>query len=720
MNPARRNDAELMKLKKRNRALSILLALSLCLSLFSIAALADGEDGPPAGGAVQEEALPPAPVETEAENPPAPEAGRGELPAPIAGEEEREDVASDVFAATLVEKLKNHVLTEVNHTGTAAKPGKPGAFDQNFAVYIDRLEEVIRACAAAYAEEVGQETLNERYAELNSYSKINSTHDQAIISLLSEVLAAGVTYTHTVTGEGLGTGGRPISDGSESFYTYCSEAGYAYPRMGLGYRSAEPAAEISSRAARLVRALEAGYPLDAYGLSARYDEMIAPKTGMGLNTQQVIWDILADRSVPTYTDAYSQALFNYATTDQVLKRVDAVTVTVQPEGPAVLTYDEAEDRFTGSFTLSAGKYAEITAVRIPENAEVTYRLPGPWSETQIPLTGASSLLPGCVITVAADGAVERVSGLSFSYVSYRRVGEELTGFLNYDVVYDGGHEVGKPYQTMIGFGMEAVMGALDVSFTLAGKPGQEPEEPEQPETAAGTLTLEKVIVGAATTVPDGLTFTLESGNGSFETRTLTLADFAQADGVYACTLEKLPLGAYTFTEQNAGLANYNLAVTFAVGGEGADRAAAVLTEEHSSAVLRITNTYTEVSGPEEVPPYVPPYRPPVTPVEPEKPTPGPAEPPAEVPETPEAEIEIPEERPPLADRPEQPPEPVHPDESTGETIIVDEAVPLGGLPQTGTADAGAVAFRDGLMIFFVILSAFSLAGLTVCIATRKR
>ena len=61
-----------------------------------------------------------------------------------------------------------------------------------------------------------------------------------------------------------------------------------------------------------------------------------------------------------------------------------------------------------------------------------------------------------------------------------------------------------------------------------------------------------------------------------------------------------------------------------------------------------------------------------------------------------------------------------PDESTGETIIVDEAVPLGGLPQTGTVEVHAAALRDGLMMFFVILFAPSLAGLTVCIATRKR
>ena len=319
--------------------------------------------------------------------------------------------------------------------------------------------------------------------------------------------------------------------------------------------------------------------------------------GLGISTQQVIWDILAGKSVPTYQDAYSRALFTYATTDQVLERVDAVTVAAQPEGPAVLTYDEAGDKYTGYFTLSADKYAEITAVKIPENAEATYSLPGLWSGTQFPLTDSASLVPGSVVTVTVSGAEQSVSDLGFSYVSYRRVGGEPSSFLNYGVVYDGAHEVGKPYQTMIGFGMEAVMGALDVSFTLAGKPGQEPEEPEQPETAAGTLTLEKVFAGAATTVPEGLSFTLESGNRSFETRTLTLADFAQADGVYACTLEKLPLGAYTFTEQNAGLADYNLAVTFAVGGQGADRAA---------AVLRITNTYTKASGAEEEPPYVPP------------------------------------------------------------------------------------------------------------------
>ena len=68
--------------------------------------------------------------------------------------------------------------------------------------------------------------------------------------------------------------------------------------------------------------------------------------GLGISTQQVIWDILAGKSVPTYQDAYSRALFTYATTDQVLERVDAVTVAAQPEGPAVLTYDEAGDKYT--------------------------------------------------------------------------------------------------------------------------------------------------------------------------------------------------------------------------------------------------------------------------------------------------------------------------------------------------------------------------------------
>lgn len=708
---------ELMYLKRLNRVLSVLLALSLCVSLFSIAALAGEDYDRPAAEAGLEELVTPTPNGGEEEGALRPEIVQNGLPAPTASEEEKEDVSSALFAATLVEKLKSHVLTEANHNGTADRPGTPGIYSREYDAFVQRLEAVVYGCAAAYADQAGPEVVREQYDALVGYNKINSTHDKAIVALLSEVLAAGVAYTHTVTGDGFGTGGRSITGNGETFYTYCSEPHFAYPGMGVGYLGGEPVAEVSANAARLVRALEAGYPLDSYGLSRYYDDMLSHSMGLGMNTQQVIWDILAGKSVPTYQDAYSRALFTYATTDQVLERVDAVTVAAQPEGPAVLTYDEAGDKYTGYFTLSADKYAEITAVKIPENAEATYSLPGPWSGTQFPLTDSSSLVPGSVVTVTVSGAEQSVSDLGFSYVSYRRVGGELSSFLNYGVVYDGAHEVGKPYQTMIGFGMEAVMGALDVTFTLAGKPG---EEPEKPETAAGTLTLEKVFAGAATTVPEGLTFTLESGNGSFETWTLTLADFAQADGVYACTLEKLPLGTYTFTEQNAGLADYNLAVTFAVGGQGADRAAAVLTEEHSSAVLRITNTYTKASGAEEEPPYVPPYRPPVTPVEPEEPTPGPGDNPAEIPETPGSEVEIPEENIPLADRPEQPPEPVLPDEPTGETIIVDENVPLGGLPQTGTVDVHAAAFRDGLMMFFVILSALSLAGLTVCIATRKR
>ncbi len=631
---------ELMNLKRLNRVLSVLLALSLCVSLFSIAALAGEEYDRPAAEAGLEELVTPTPTGGEEEGAPRPDTVQNGLSVPTAAEEEKEDVSSALFAATLVEKLKSHVLTEANHNGTVDRPGTPGIYSREYDAFVQRLEAVVYGCAAAYADQAGPEVVREQYDALVGYNKMISTHDKAIVALPSEVLAAGVAYTHTVTGDGFGTGGRSITGNGETFYTYCSGPRFAYPGMGVGYLGGEPVAEVSANAARLVRALEAGYPLDSYGLSRYYDDMLSHSMGLGISTQQVIWDILAGKSVPTYQDAYSRALFTYATTDQVLERVDAVTVAAQPEGPAVLTYDEAGDKYTGYFTLSADKYAEITAVKIPENAEATYSLPG--SGTQFPLTDSASLVPGSVVTVTVSGAEQSVSDLGFSYVSYRRVGGELSSFLNYGVVYDGAHEVGKPYQTMIGFGMEAVMGALDVSFTLAGKPVQEPEEPEKPETAAGTLTLEKVFAGAATTVPEGLSFTLESGNGSFETRTLTLADFAQADGVYACTLEKLPLGTYTFTEQNAGLADYNLAVTFAVGGQGADRAA---------AVLRITNTYTKASGAEEEPPYVPPYRPPLTPVEPEKPKPAPGESPAEIPETPGSEVEIFEEDVPLAGRP---------------------------------------------------------------------
>lgn len=675
---------ELMNLKRLNRVLSVLLALSLCVSPFSIAALAGEEYDRPAAEAGLEELVTPTPTGGEEEGAPRPDTVQNGLSVPTAAEEEKEDVSSALFAATLVEKLKSHVLTEANHNGTVDRPGTPGIYSREYDAFVQRLEAVVYGCAAAYADQAGPEVVREQYDALVGYNKIISTHDKAIVALPSEVPAAGVAYTHTVTGDGFGTGGRSITGNGETFYTYCSGPRFAYPGMGVGYLGGEPVAEVSANAARLVRALEAGYPLDSYGLSRYYDDMLSHSMGLGISTQQVIWDILAGKSVPTYQDVYSRDLFTYATTDQVLERVDAVTVAAQPEGPAVLTYDEAGDKYTGYFTLSADKYAEITAVKIPENAEATYSLPGLWSGTQFPLTDSASLVPGSVVTVTVSGAEQSVSDLGFSYVSYRRVGGELSSFLNYGVVYDGAHEVGKPYQTMIGFGMEAVMGALDVTFTLAGKPG---EEPEKPETAAGTL---------------------------------TLTDFVQADGVYACTLEKLPLGTYTFTEQNAGLADYNLAVTFAVGGQGADRAAAVLTEEHSSAVLRITNTYTKASGAEEEPPYVPPYRPPLTPVEPEKPKPGPGESPAEIPETPGSEVEIFEEDVPLAGRPEQPPEPVPPDESTGETIIVDENVPLDGLPQTGTVEVHAAALRDGLMMFFVILFAPSLAGLTVCIATRKR
>lgn len=709
-------------MKKLNRVLSVLLALSLCASLLSVAALAGGETDELAGQSpVQTEQSLPAPAEETKE--PAGEDTGSAVPDDMQNESLTAPQATDAepltdaagFAARLVETLKNNVLTDVNQNGNS---GKPGSYLKDYDPYILRLEAVIVDSAAAYQAAVDTETWNAEYEALKSYSKINSSHDNAIIALLARVIAAGTSYTHTVTGEMLGTGGRPISDGKETFYTYCSEYHFAYPAIGTDYAEGEAIAEVNAVSAKLVRALEAGYPLDSYGLSRYYDEMVGADIGMGMSTQQVIWDILAGKSAPSYTDAYSAALFTYATTDQALERVDTVTVTAEPESPVALVYDETTGSYAGTFTLDAERYVAITAVEIPGNAEVRCTLPNMGSHITPPLTGSTVLIPGSTVTLTVDGGAERVEDMRFSYVSYEKVGDDLTSFRNYDVVYDGGSETGKPYQTMIGFAMEEVKGALDVAFTLTGKPG----EPEEPERTTGALTLEKVFAGAEVTAPGDLTFTVESDNGAFETRTLTLADFTLTDGVYACTLKELPLGTYTFTERNAGVADYDLTVTYAVDGAAANSASAALTEETASAALRITNTYTRTSGgddsePPYEPPYVPPYVPPVTPVDP---TPTPVETPVVTPEVPVEEIDIPEEDTPLADRPEQPPEPTLPDEPTGEIIIVDETVPMGGLPQTGTVDAGAVALRDGLMMFFVLLSALSLAGLAVCVATRKR
>ena len=123
---------ELMNLKRLNRVLSVLLALSLCVSLFSIAALAGEEYDRPAAEAGLEELVTPTPTGGEEEGAPRPDTVQNGLPAPTAAEEEKEDVSSALFAATLVEKLKSHVLTEANHNGTVDRPGTPGIYSREY------------------------------------------------------------------------------------------------------------------------------------------------------------------------------------------------------------------------------------------------------------------------------------------------------------------------------------------------------------------------------------------------------------------------------------------------------------------------------------------------------------------------------------------------------------------------------------------------------------
>lgn len=150
-----------------------------------------------------------------------------------------------------------------------------------------------------------------------------SATPQALAFALSAAPAIDYPYTAEDPFPAPHMGGMIIN----GYHTYCVEEDRAWPSAGSAYGDGGELPVFAEVKAQLLRALEAGYPQDALGLSALQPGLSAQV--LATYTQWVIWNILNPGHYDMGADAvYFQALRRYALTGEAeTGRVDQVTVS---------------------------------------------------------------------------------------------------------------------------------------------------------------------------------------------------------------------------------------------------------------------------------------------------------------------------------------------------------------------------------------------------------
>lgn len=142
------------------------------------------------------------------------------------------------------------------------------------------------------------------------------------------------------------------------YYTYCVDKNSPWPKIGTEYYKAELPENIADKKDLLARALEGGYPIDAYGISKTSGTL--PPLSMGGATQFVIWDIIGGDLKKTGIKQdfyiYMDTLIDFVINDN-LKRLSSSQIKIETYD---MEYDKIENCTTGTLKFSGNRSVTLS------------------------------------------------------------------------------------------------------------------------------------------------------------------------------------------------------------------------------------------------------------------------------------------------------------------------------------------------------------------------
>lgn len=204
---------------------------------------------------------------------------------------------------------------------------------------------------------------------------------------------------------------------------------------------------------------------------------------MGFYTQEVIWDLLPNKSEPGYPNNYSIALFDFARNGGNLQRIDISNVTLKEN--VVLNYVDPEETANVD-SLYQGKYAGKLILQANKITAVTLTIP---DEFKMYDQTGKEIKNGDQVYITAEMVFDIVAEekltdssleIGYRYEKYKVIDEDsFVLFQTVDLNYSGGYEEFlKPYQKMIGYEIDVVEG----NGTISSFEFKHPDDEKDPKS----------------------------------------------------------------------------------------------------------------------------------------------------------------------------------------------------------------------------------------------
>lgn len=298
---------------------------------------------------------------------------------------------------------------------------------------------------------------------------------------------------------------NPLSEAGviiNDHYVYCIDPkGHSWPSTdGLLYHQISNTDLTNEQQEELKRTLNAGYPIDAYGLSKLTNESNQYR---GTYTQYVVWAILGDGSyksfVETTTNAYLKALYEYALSGKINGSIPTSLNNEMTVSESILSAN-VNGTFSGELYFTSNKNFSVTITSIPEGISLSI--------------GEKKLALGDVVETSDVLTVNAVSAFSsgnidFKYVSNIRASEELTVFKTDQI--NGTGDSALPYQRMIGYGYTQATASISAEVKIkADTPTTEDTPDDTPTTPETTDKVPTVDTPTTTDTPSSPVTTVDT------------------------------------------------------------------------------------------------------------------------------------------------------------------------------------------------------------------